>query len=183
MNLRCLPHQQLLIVTDHAKVLVISDQKQFASLQSAHTPDVVVSFDEIGTKLSNRDVLVCDWPGEYEKSDVSVISTSSGNYVLTLDGRSWLVTTDRDVAQLDPEAEHLNSVECLLVWLTDRTKKADVQKVIDHLEPACIVYVVGEDNYGPELVPPAPMATSELALKASDWQVSTEQALVRTLTA
>lgn len=182
MEFRLLSEQNLLVTTDHAVVAILADVNQYEKIVTQEKPAVVIAFDTIATKRSNRDVLVCDWPGEYEKSEVSVIGPSAGAFLASLEGKTWLVIKDHHVSSLDHDAEQLNTVEGVVVWLTDAAFKTEVQKLIDHLEPAHLVYVATGLHYGSELLPPAPEATAALSLKGSDWSGS-EQIIAHTLQA
>jgi hypothetical protein len=182
MEFRLLSEQNLLVTTDHAVVALLADVNQYEKVVSQEKPAVVIAFETIVTKRSNREVLVCDWPGEYEKSDVSIIGPSAGAFLASLEGKTWLVIKDHHVASLDNDTEQLNTVEGVIVWLTDAAFKSDVQKLIDHLEPAHLIYVGTGLHYGAELLPPAPDATTTLSLKSADWS-ATEQIIPHTLQA
>lgn len=182
MEFRLLSEQNLLVTTDHAVVALLADVNQYEKVVSQEKPAVVIAFETIVTRRSNRDVLVCDWPGEYEKSEVSIIGPSAGAFLASLEGKTWLVIKDHHVASLDNDTEQLNTVEGVIVWLTDAAFKSEVQKLIDHLEPAHLIYVGTGLHYGAELMPPAPEATTTLSLKSTDWSV-TEQIIPHTLQA
>ena len=181
MELRLLSDQNLVATTDHATVAFLAEAKSFSKVVAEVKPAVVIGFETVATRQSNRDVLVCDWPGEYEKSEVSIISPSQGAYVLSLEGKTWLAIRDQDADSLDHDAEQLNSVEGIIIWFTNPDFKAAVQKLIDHLEPTHLVYVSGSQLYGAELLPPAPAAASEVVLKSSDWANTNEQVIAHTL--
>lgn len=181
MEFRLLADQNVVAVTPQAKVVFLAENKDFEQILAAEKPAVVIAFSELATKRSNRDILVCDWPGEYEKSEVSVIGPSTGAFVVSLEGKTWLAMRDQDMGTLDHDADQLNTVEGLIVWLTSPDCKAAVQKCIDHLEPAHLIYVAGNQIYGADLLPPAPVPAAELSLKAGDWSSVTEQTIPHTL--
>ncbi len=182
MEFRLLSEQNLLVTTDHAVVALLADVNHISAHCSPSRRWCTRFGPHIVTRRSNRDVLVCDWPGEYEKSEVSIIGPSAGAFLASLEGKTWLVIKDHHVASLDNDTEQLNTVEGVIVWLTDAAFKSEVQKLIDHLEPAHLIYVGTGLHYGAELMPPAPEATTTLSLKSTDWSV-TEQIIPHTLQA
>ncbi len=181
MELRLLSDQNLVVTTSHATVAFLANIAKYEQVVSQEKPAVVIAFETIVTKRSNRDVLICDWPGEYEKSEVSVIGPSQGSFLVSLEGKTWLVVQDSQVGSLDHDTEQLNTVEGVIVWLTDGEYKPQVQRLIDHLEPSHLVYIPSGLHYGSELLPPAPEAVKEFSLKATDWSTTSEQVIPHTL--
>ncbi|MBI4836662.1 MAG: hypothetical protein HY817_05395 [Candidatus Abawacabacteria bacterium] len=178
MELRSLSDQNVLAKTSNAPILFIPNPSQINGLINKF-PEVkiVVTFSETKTTKSNREVLICDWPGEYERSDTSIIGLHMGCFVIALEGKYWLIAVDTALKSLDKDNEYLSNVAGLMVWVTDEANKSNVQEAISHLAPTYIVYCVSADKEVliKDLTPPPMASVQELTIKASELDGESEQ--------
>ncbi len=185
MELVCLTHHNVLVATKSGEILFLADPKDLDSLLKDHTKaQVVVSFAETNTEKSNREVLVCDWPGEYERNETTVLGLKPGCFLVSMEGKNWLCVIDTAVDKLEKDIEQLNAVDGVMVWLTDKEHKANVQKFLDHVEPTFLVYITDKTTLpvAQELAPPvATVPVATLTIKASELNPEGEHITVHAL--
>lgn len=178
MEIRSLSSQNVLIKTDRTSLLVVPQTQGLAQVMKEQKDvKIVLAFSETTVKTTNRDVLICDWPGEYERSDTSIIGLHEGAFVVAIEGKHWLVIADTALETLDHENEHLNNVEGLLIWISASIKKDKIQDAIANISPSYIVYCVSAENEVvlKDFVPPPLAAVSELIIKPSELDSESEQ--------
>ncbi len=186
MELICLTHHNVLASTKTGEILFLTNAADLTNLVKDHAKaQVVISFVETETDKSNRDVLVCDWPGEYERNETTVLGLNPGCFLVSMEGRNWLCVIDTAMDKLEKDIEQLNAVDGVMVWLTNKDNKANVQKFLDHVEPTFLVYVTDKTTMAlaQELVPPlatAPVTT--LTVKPSELNPEAEHITVHALT-
>lgn len=183
MELRSLSQQNVLVKTADGSILIVPNPKEIdACLRSNPGINVVVTFAEANQKKSDRDILICDWPGEYERNDTPIIGIQPGCFVIALEGKYWLITSDTALKALDHDSEHLNSVEGVMLWVND-AQKEEVQEAVSKLAPNYIVYCVDANHEANlkefSLAPPA--SVSELTIKASEMDGNVDQIKVQAL--
>lgn len=185
MELVCLSHHNVLASTKTGEILFLANPKDLDSLLKDHNKtQVVVSFAEANSEKSNREVLVCDWPGEYERNEVTVIGLKPGCFLVSMENRNWLCAIDTEVDKLDKESDQLNAVDGVMLIITNKENKANVQKLLDHLEPTFVVYVVDKTTLpvAQELVPPGGTGpVSTITVKASELNPEGEHITVHVL--
>src|SRR3990172_4029185 len=104
MELVCLTHHNVLANTKNGEILFLTDPKDITTLLKDHTKtQVVISFAEVETDKSNREVLVCDWPGEYERNETTILGLKPGCFLVSMEGRNWLCVSDSALENLDKE--------------------------------------------------------------------------------
>lgn len=183
MELRSLSQQNVLVKTADGSILLVPNPKEIdACLKSNPGVNVVVTFAEARQKQSNRDILICDWPGEYERNDTPIIGLQPGCFIIALEGKYWLVTSDTALKSLDQDNEALNTVEGVLLWINDVAKE-DVQEAISKLAPSYIVYCVDAEHEArlkDFSLAPLP-SVSELSIKSSEMDGNVDQIKVQAL--
>ncbi|OGC81589.1 MAG: hypothetical protein A2V81_04915 [Candidatus Abawacabacteria bacterium RBG_16_42_10] len=185
MELVCLTHHNVLANTKNGEILFLTDPKDITTLLKDHTKtQVVISFAEVETDKSNREVLVCDWPGEYERNETTILGLKPGCFLVSMEGRNWLCVSDSALENLEKDIEQLSAVDGVMVWLTDPKNKTHIQKFLDHAEPTFLVYITDKTTIplAQELVPPLATApVSTLTVKPSELSAEAEHITVHAL--
>lgn len=178
MELRSLSAKNVLVKDSNGQILIVPNPSQIGG-QLSQNKDVkiVITFGEAKSKASNREALICDWPGEYERNDTSIIGIKEGCFVVAWEGKYWLVATDEALKKLDHDNEHLSNVEGLMLWVSGEVNKTDLQEGLSRVAPSYIVYCVSAENEAllKDLTPPPVASVSELTVKASELDGESDQ--------
>ncbi len=178
MELRSLSQQNILVKDANGLVLIVPTPSQIKSALAEHKDvKIVLTFAEAKQKASNREVLICDWPGEYERNDTSIIGIQEGCFVVSWEGKYWLVAQDKVLKKLDHDNEHLSNVQGLLLWITGDIKKDDIQEGVSRVAPSYVVYCAQaeQDSLLKELTPPPLGSSTELTIKANELDGDDDQ--------
>lgn len=178
MELRSLSQKNVLVKDSNGFVLIVPQPSQINSTLAQHKDvKIVITFAESKSKVSNREVLICDWPGEYERNDTSIIGIHLGCFVVAWEGKHWLVATDTALKSIDHDNEHLGNVEGLIVWVTGSLSKSEIQDAIARLAVSYVVYCTESANEPlvKELTPPPLESVSELTIKPSELDSAGDQ--------